>query len=84
MTVVVPESMWRELARQLADDISTAGKLHTPEWRAAVQDVPRHVFVPRYYTDDKDGRLRRWTLHEPSTRAASRAGWSWCTHEQRW
>ncbi len=39
--------------------------MHTPEWRAAVQEVPRHVFVPRYYTDDQQGRSRRWTLHEP-------------------
>ncbi|MGH3765325.1 MAG: methyltransferase domain-containing protein [Pseudonocardiaceae bacterium] len=66
MTVTVPEPMWRELARQLADDINAVGKLHTPEWRAAVEDVPRHVFVPRYYTDDQDGRSRRWTLHEPA------------------
>ena len=66
MTATVPELTWRQLARQLADDISAVGKLHTTEWRSAVQDVPRHVFVPRYYTDDQDGRSRCWTLHEPN------------------
>ncbi|MGH3946219.1 MAG: protein-L-isoaspartate(D-aspartate) O-methyltransferase, partial [Pseudonocardiaceae bacterium] len=65
MTVTVPESTWRELARRLADDIDAVGKMHTPQWRAAVQEVPRHVFVPRYYTDDQQGRSRHWTLHEP-------------------
>jgi len=63
--VTVPESTWRELARRLAEDIDAVGKMHTPEWRAAVQEIPRHVFVPRYYTDDQQGRSRRWTLHEP-------------------
>jgi methyltransferase of ATP-grasp peptide maturase system len=65
VSVTVPESTWRELARRLAEDINAVGKMHTPEWRAAVQEVPRHVFVPRYYTDDQQGRSRRWTLHEP-------------------
>ncbi len=66
MSVTVPESTWRPLARELADDIGAVGKLHSAEWRSAVQDVPRHVFVPFYYTDDQDGRSRRWTRHEPS------------------
>ncbi|MGH3695431.1 MAG: methyltransferase domain-containing protein [Pseudonocardiaceae bacterium] len=65
MTITVPESIWRPLARELADDISAVGKMHTAQWRAAVQDVPRHVFVPYYYTDDQDSRTRRWTRHEP-------------------
>ncbi len=40
--------------------------MHTPEWRVAVENVPRHVFVPRYYTDDQDGRSRSWALQEPA------------------
>ncbi|MGH3914282.1 MAG: hypothetical protein ACRDTC_12880 [Pseudonocardiaceae bacterium] len=51
MSSTVAESTWRELARRLAEDITAVGKLHTPAWRAAVQEVPRHVFVPWYYTD---------------------------------
>jgi methyltransferase of ATP-grasp peptide maturase system len=65
VSVTVPESTWRELARRLAEDINAVGKMNTPQWRAAVQEVPRHVFVPRYYTDDQHGCSRRWTLHEP-------------------
>ncbi|MGH3904366.1 MAG: hypothetical protein ACRDTE_09270 [Pseudonocardiaceae bacterium] len=84
MTVTVPESTWRELARRLADDINAVGKMHTPQWRAAVQEVPRHLFVPRYYTDDQQGRSRRWTCTNPRTRTVSGAGWSWCTHRRRW
>lgn len=66
MTATVSESIWRKLAQRLADDISAAGKMYTTEWRAAVENVPRHVFVPRYYTDDQNGRTRSWILHEPA------------------
>jgi methyltransferase of ATP-grasp peptide maturase system len=66
MSITVPESTWRELAQLLADDISAAGKMRTPEWRAAVENVPRHLFVPRYYIDEQNGRSRSWILQEPA------------------
>jgi methyltransferase of ATP-grasp peptide maturase system len=66
MNITVPESTWRELAQLLADDITAAGKMRTPEWRAAVENVPRHLFVPRYYTDEQNGRSRSWILQEPA------------------
>jgi methyltransferase of ATP-grasp peptide maturase system len=67
VNITVPESTWRELTQRLADDISAAGKMRTPEWRAAVENVPRHVFVPRYYADDQNGHSRSWTLQEPAS-----------------
>jgi protein-L-isoaspartate O-methyltransferase len=29
--------------------------LHTPAWRAAVEEVPRYVFVPRFYVQQSSG-----------------------------
>ena len=66
MNITVLESTWRELAQLLVDDISAAGKMRTPEWRAAVENVPRHLFIPRYYTDKQNGRSRNWILQEPA------------------
>jgi len=47
---------WRELAHQLADELAAEGVLESPEWRAAVEAVPRHVFVPVFYTQRPDGQ----------------------------
>ncbi len=47
MTAAVPE--WREHARKLAEKIVADGVLVDPAWRAALEHVPRHVFVPRFY-----------------------------------
>ncbi|QTD96221.1 ATP-grasp peptide maturase system methyltransferase [Streptomyces cyanogenus] len=33
------------LRRTLADQLADAGHLHTPPWRTAVQEVPRHEFL---------------------------------------
>ncbi|MFC9253001.1 methyltransferase domain-containing protein [Amycolatopsis thailandensis] len=49
---------WRELAHQLAEQLASEGVLQSPEWRAAVEAVPRHVFVPCFYTQQPDGQ---WT-----------------------
>ncbi|GGP38918.1 ATP-grasp peptide maturase system methyltransferase [Saccharothrix coeruleofusca] len=47
---------WRGLARGLADELAAEGVLRSPEWRAAVEAIPRHVFVPRFYVQRQDGR----------------------------
>lgn len=45
-----PSDDWTKLARKLADELISAGALTDPEWVRAFVAVPRHVFVPRYYT----------------------------------
>ena len=42
---------WQERARALADDLAALGALD-PAWREAFEQVPRHVFVPRFYRPD--------------------------------
>lgn len=40
---------WATRAADLADELVATGKLTSPVWRAAVEAVPRHVFVPSFY-----------------------------------
>lgn len=47
---VRPSDEWRYLVRKLADELTSAGTLTDPEWIRAFTAVPRHVFVPHYYT----------------------------------
>ncbi|OLT23920.1 hypothetical protein BJF79_14330 [Actinomadura sp. CNU-125] len=51
-----------ERAVALADELERAGDLRSPEWRRAVERVPRHVFVPAFFerTDTPD-RGTLWT-----------------------
>jgi len=46
---------WRELAHRLADELAAEGVLRTPVWRDAVEEVPRHLFVPRFYVQQPGG-----------------------------
>lgn len=43
---------WRERAAALASQLADAGVLTDPRWRAAIEQTPRHLFVPRFYRDD--------------------------------
>ena len=47
---------WASRAAALADELVAASKLSSPAWRAAVEAVPRHVFVPSFYVR-RDGRM---------------------------
>ncbi|MGQ0779300.1 MAG: methyltransferase domain-containing protein [Pseudonocardiales bacterium] len=44
---------WEAKAIALADELESQGHLTDPKWRAAIEGVPRHVFVPRFYDDDQ-------------------------------
>ncbi|MGX2995456.1 methyltransferase domain-containing protein [Streptomyces sp. JNUCC 64] len=44
---------WRAYAATLADTVTPAGS----RWRTAVQNTPRHEFVPRWWWAEKDGGL---------------------------
>lgn len=46
---------WREQAKRLADELVAAGKLRSPQWRAAVEQVPRHLFTPDVLDRKPDG-----------------------------
>jgi protein-L-isoaspartate O-methyltransferase len=50
---------WPVLAARLADQLTAAGKLTDPAWRAAVRAVPRHELVPTFYTQDSTGAWTR-------------------------
>jgi protein-L-isoaspartate O-methyltransferase len=43
---------WQPLARRLAADLAAQGHLTDPAWRAAFEQTPRHLFVPRFHRDD--------------------------------
>lgn len=55
---------WQVYASRLATELSDAGKLRSPEWRKAVEQVPRHVLVPFRYERDSQGTWRR---HDTTT-----------------
>lgn len=54
---------WTQRAARLADELTAAGKLWSPQWQAAVRAVPRHVLVPVYYRQTGRG----WERADTST-----------------
>jgi protein-L-isoaspartate O-methyltransferase len=55
---------WTDRAAALHDELVAAGKVTSPEWRAAVLAVPRHVFVPVFYIH-RDGDMVRVDAADP-------------------
>ncbi|MDQ0376473.1 methyltransferase domain-containing protein [Amycolatopsis thermophila] len=51
---------WRGHAQRLADLLWEHGDIDSPEWHAAMVEVPRHVFTPRVYDQDHTGRWISW------------------------
>jgi methyltransferase of ATP-grasp peptide maturase system len=43
---------WRAHAAALADRLTRQGTITDPAWRQVVASVPRHMFVPEFYSDD--------------------------------
>lgn len=60
------DTAWREHARALAAELAAAGDLNDRAWRAAVEDTPRHVFVPTFYEQRADGG---WDMFSDSSAA---------------
>jgi protein-L-isoaspartate O-methyltransferase len=52
MTRATDVSDWRRRATVLAAELTDAGVLIDPCWRAAIEQTPRHLFVPRFYRND--------------------------------
>ncbi|GGV78209.1 SAM-dependent methyltransferase [Streptomyces griseoloalbus] len=59
----------------MAEELAARGFLDDPAWRAAVETVPRHRFVPGYYlpADQRDGR--GLTVWQPVTAALDHGRW---------
>ncbi|MEX0173996.1 methyltransferase domain-containing protein [Streptomyces sp. LMG1-1-1.1] len=47
--------------RALVREVEAAGELADPAWRAAFDEVPRHLFVPYYYVAGSGGYERLWS-----------------------
>lgn len=45
----------------LVEEIAASGALDDPAWRAAFEEVPRHVFVPYYFVSRPGGYDRLWS-----------------------
>lgn len=45
---------WEARAVALVDELEAHGHLTDPRWRAVFEAVPRHVFVPRFFDDDRN------------------------------
>src|SRR5688500_7514681 len=52
---------WQTHAHRLAERLADAGVLDDPALRAAVESVPRHVFVPRFYVQHSGGKWSETT-----------------------
>lgn len=51
-----------ELRHRLASELEHAGHIRSPEWRAAVEDVRRHEFLPAYFArSDSESGPTLWT-----------------------
>lgn len=54
---------WQDDVNQLAEELIDAGKLRSAQWVDAFTQVPRHVFVPRFWLQDQNG----WRQIDTST-----------------
>jgi methyltransferase of ATP-grasp peptide maturase system len=70
MTEIDDPAGWRDRARRLADALERQGAIRDPRWRAAVEAVPRHVFVPRFYDTASDGGFAVVDGADPAQRDA--------------
>jgi hypothetical protein len=71
------------MRRCLAEDLTRRGIIG-PEWRAAVERVPRHLLAPFFHhrQGDEDGRDSFLFVDGPGPSSDS-ATWSWSTRLMR-
>lgn len=65
----VADDVWRSRAAALAAELADDGAIRSPEWRVAFTDVPRHVFVPRFFRRDETGELVAIAGSDPERRS---------------
>ncbi|WP_285564905.1 methyltransferase domain-containing protein, partial [Actinomadura rubrobrunea] len=83
---------WTTHAARLAEQLAEQGAITDPAWRRAVEAVPRHVFVPEFYSDGDPPELitahdTRWlelaysddTLVTQRKQHPDQPGFSWST-----
>ncbi|MFE7463875.1 methyltransferase domain-containing protein [Streptomyces sp. NPDC057499] len=56
MNTPTPLDQARPHMAALADTLTRAGAVRTPAWSQAFSSVPRHLFVPRWFEQERDGR----------------------------
>jgi methyltransferase of ATP-grasp peptide maturase system len=61
---------WRKLAHRLADELAAEDVLRTPAWRNAIEEIPRHLFVPRFYVQQSGGEWIETTAEDDEWLAA--------------
>lgn len=61
---------WRLRAQGLAGAVAAEGVLRNSAWRAALEAIPRHVFVPRFYDQRPDGTWAETTSEDDGWLAA--------------
>ncbi|MEV6329607.1 ATP-grasp peptide maturase system methyltransferase [Streptomyces sp. NPDC051909] len=50
-----------KLRQQLAAQLAAGDSLRSPQWRTAVEDVPRHEFLRQFYTENLGPGVTSWT-----------------------
>ncbi|MGI5130990.1 methyltransferase domain-containing protein [Pseudonocardia sp. CA-107938] len=60
---------WRERAEQLVAELVAHGTPIDPRWQAALRETPRHEFVPRWLSQDEQGRWYPVAPDDPATAA---------------
>ncbi|MGH3800358.1 MAG: methyltransferase domain-containing protein [Pseudonocardiaceae bacterium] len=73
MTVLTED--WTPRARQLADQLTAAGKLISAAWRDAVCAVPRHELVPEVFRQDRIDQYDQTWRQLDITTVAGRQEW---------
>ncbi|WP_207936445.1 hypothetical protein [Actinomadura sp. KC216] len=63
------------LRQSLADVLAEDGLLSDPAWRHVVETVPRHRFVPGFYTDSGTRSEDGLTVWEPVTASTDPDRW---------
>ncbi|MEU3354961.1 ATP-grasp peptide maturase system methyltransferase [Streptomyces sp. NPDC037389] len=64
------DSIAADLRYKLTARLADAGRLHSPQWRAAVEAVPRHEFVRRFYRETDAPGLTTWAPVTPELSGA--------------